>query len=76
MTGRIIPAFAYAEINRPFMATRGFALRADGGKDWHWLTGHPYILLDLPDLPLTIQTRPWHERTFVALTYMLRRGAA
>ena len=76
VTGRVIPAFAYAETVRPFMATRGFSLRADGGKDWHWLSGQPYILVNLPDLPLAIQTRPWHERTFVALTYLLRRGAA
>ena len=76
VTGRVIPAFAYAETVRPFMATRGFSLRTDGGKDWHWLAGQPYILLDLPDLPLMIQTRPWHERTVVALTYLLRRGAA
>ncbi len=76
VTGRVIPAFAYAEFVRPFMATRGFALRADGGKDWHWLSGHPYILLNLPDLPLAIGSRPWHERTVVALTYALRRGVA
>ena len=75
VTGRVIPAFAYAETVRPFMATRGFSLRADGGKDWHWLSGQPYILVNLPDLPLAIQTRPWHERTLVALTYLLRRGA-
>ena len=75
-TGGVIPGFAYAELYRPFNATRGFALRADGTKDWRWLTGgHPYVLLDLPDLPLTIQTRPWHERTFVALTYAVCRGA-
>ena len=48
VTGRVVPAFAYAETFRPFMATRGFSLRADGGKDWHWLIGHPYILLNLP----------------------------
>lgn len=72
-TGRVIPGFAYAELWRPFMATRGFSLRADGTKDWHWLTGTPYVLLDLPDLPLTIQTRPWHERTLVALTYAVHR---
>ena len=76
VTGRVIPAFAYAETVRPFMATRGFSLRADGGKDWRWLSGHPYVLVNLPDLPLAIQTRPWHERTFVALTYVLRRGVA
>ena len=76
VTGRVIPAFAYAETVRPFMATRGFSLRADGGKDWHWLAGQPYILLNLPDLPLAIQTRPWHQRAVVALTYLLRRGAA
>ena len=76
VTGRVIPAFAYAELIRPFMATRGFALRADGGKDWHWLSGEPFILVNLPDLPLAVQTRPWHERTVVALTYMLLRREA
>ena len=76
VTGRVLPAFAYVETFRPFMATRGFSLRADGGKDWHWLTGHPYILLNLPDLPLAVQSRPWHERTVVAFTYLLRRGTA
>lgn len=73
-TGRVIAGFAYAELWRPFMATRGFSLRADGAKDWRWLAaGHPYVLLDLPDLPLTIQARPWHERTFVALTFAVHR---
>ncbi len=72
-TGRVIPGFAYAELYRPYMATRGFSLRADGTKDWHWLSGHPFVLLNLPDLPLTIQTRPWNERTFVALTFAVHR---
>ena len=72
-TGRVIPGFAYAEFYRPFNATRGFSLKADGTKDWHWLSGHPYVLLNVPDLPLTIQTRPWHERTLVALTYAAHR---
>ncbi len=72
-TGRIIPGFAYAERFRPFMATRGFSLRADGDKDWHWLSGHPYILLTLPDVPLDLEGRPWQERAVVALTYMIHR---
>ena len=72
-TGRIIPGFASAELYRPFNATKGFSLKPDGTKDWHWLTGHPYLLLDVPDLPLTIQSRPWHERTFVAMTYAVHR---
>ncbi len=72
-TGRVIPGFAYAELYRPFNATRGFSLKADGTKDWHWLSGHPYVLLNVPDLPLTIQSRPWHERTLVALTYAVHR---
>ena len=72
-TGRIIPGFATAELYRPFNATKGFSLKPDGTKEWHWLTGHPFVLLDLPDLPLTIQSRPWHERTFVAMTYAVHR---
>ena len=72
-TGRVIMGFAYAELWRPFMATRGFTLKADGTKDWHWLSGHPFVLLDLPDLPLTIQTRPPGVRTFVALTFAVHR---
>ena len=72
-TGRVIPGFAYAELYRPFNATRGFSLKADGTKDWHWLSGHPYVLLNVPDLPLMIQWRPWHERTLVALTYAVHR---
>jgi hypothetical protein len=72
-TGRVISAFAYAERFRPFNATRGFSLRPNGDKDWHWLTGHPYILLQLPDVPLNISTRPWNERSVVAFTYAIHR---
>jgi hypothetical protein len=75
-TGRVIPGFAYAERFRPFMATRGFSLRPNGDKDWHWLSGHPYVLLDLPDVPLDVESRPWHDRTVVAFTYMIHRPAA
>ncbi len=75
VTGRVIPAFAYVERFRPYMATRGFTLKPDGSKDWHWLSGQPFVLLNLPDVPLAVQTRPWHERTVVALTFMLRRPA-
>jgi hypothetical protein len=75
-TGRVIPGFAYAERFRPYMATRGFTLRANGDKDWHWLSGHPYVLLALPDVPLAVESRPWHERVAVAFTYMVHRSAA
>jgi hypothetical protein len=74
-TGRVIPGFAYVERFRPFMATRGFSLRANGDKDWHWLSGHPYVLLELPDVPLNVESRPWQERTVVAFTYMIHRPA-
>ncbi len=75
-SGRVIPAFVNAEIFRPFNATRGFKLRADGSKEWLWLTGRPYLLLTLPDLPMYANTRPNPARAFVALTYMLTRPAA
>ncbi len=73
-TGRAVSAFAYAERFRPFRATRGFSMNRDGTKDWHWLEGHPYVLLNLPDVPLNVEGRPWHERVVVALTYMVHRG--
>ena len=72
-SGRVIPAFLSAEIFRPFNATRGFKLRADGSKEWLWLTGRPYLLLNLPDLPMYANTRPGSARTFVALTYMISK---
>ena len=74
-TGRVITGFAHVELNRAFMATRGFTLKSDGTQDWHWLTGQPYILVDVPDLPLLIQTRPWQNRALVAITYMIHRMA-
>ena len=74
-TGRVILGLAYAERFRPFMATRGFSLQANGDQDWHWLTGHPYVCLQLPDVPLEAESRPWHERLVVALTYMVHRTA-
>lgn len=75
-TGRIIPGFAYAERFRPFRATRGFTVRPDGNKDWHWLEGHPYILLQLPDVPLNLESCPTQERAVVALTYLVARSAS
>ncbi len=72
-SGRVIPAFVSAEIFRPFNATRGFKLRADGSKEWLWLTGRPYLLLTIPDLPMYANTRPISARAFIALTYMLQR---
>ncbi len=75
-TGRVIPGFASAERFRPFMATRGFSLQVNGDKDWHWLSGHPYVLISLPDVPLDLEGRPWQERSVVALTYLVHRTAA
>jgi hypothetical protein len=74
-TGRVIPGFAYAERFRPFQATRGFSLRPNGDQDWHWLSGHPYVLLALPDVPLAVESRPASERVVVAFTYMIHRSA-
>jgi hypothetical protein len=74
-TGRVIPGFAYAERFRPFMATRGFSLRPNGEQDWHWLSGHPYVLVALPDVPLAAESRPSSERVVVAFTYMIHRSA-
>ena len=74
-SGRVISGFAHVELNRPFMATRGFTLKSDGSQEWHWLSGEPYILLEVPDLPLLLQTRPWQNRSVVALTYMVARAA-
>ncbi len=73
-TGRAITGFAHVELNRPYMATRGFTLKADGTQDWHWLGGHPYILVEVPDLPLLIPTRPWQNRTVTVVTYMVGRS--
>ena len=73
-TGRVISGFAYAERFRPFMATRGFSLKANGDKDWHWLSGHPYVLVSLPDVPLDAEGLPWQERMVVAFTYMIHRA--
>ncbi len=75
-TGKVITGFAHLELNRPFMATRGFSLKKDGTQDWHWLTGEPYLMIEVPDLPLLLQTRPWQNRTLVALTYMIYRPTA
>lgn len=75
-TGKVIAGYAHAELNRPFMATRGFTLKAKEMQDWQWLSGYPYVLVEVPDLPLLIQTRPWQSRTLVALTYMVHRPAA
>ena len=75
-TGKILTGYAHAELNRPFMATRGFTLKPKGVQDWQWLSGYPYVLVEVPDLPLLLQTRPWQNRTLVALTYMVHRPAA
>ncbi len=72
-SGRVVPAFVSAEIFRPFNATRGFKLRADGSKEWLWLAGRPYLLLTIPDLPMYANTRPVSARAFIALTYMLSK---
>lgn len=74
-TGRVVLAFAYAERFRRFAATRGFSMNRDGTKDWHWIEGHPYILLNLPDVPLNVESRSWHEREVVAITYLVHRAA-
>ena len=72
-SGREIPAFVYAEIFRPFNATRGFRLHPDGRKEWLWVTGRPFLLLTVPDLPMYANTRAHSARTLIALTYMLAR---
>ena len=72
-SGREISAFVYSEIFRPFNATRGFRLKPDGSKEWFWLTGRPYLLLTIPDLPMYANTRGNSARTLVALTYLLAR---
>ena len=72
-SGREIPAFVSAEIFRPFNATRGFRLKSDGAKEWLWVTGRPYLLLTIPDLPMYANTRANSARTLVALTYLLSR---
>ena len=73
-TGRIVPGFAYAERFRPFAATRGFGIGANGSKSWRWLNGHPYVLLQLPDVPMNLETAPPAARAVIALTYMVARG--
>ena len=72
-SGREVPAFVSAEIFRPFNATRGFRLKPDGSKEWLWITGRPYLLLTIPDLPMYANTRGNSARTLVALTYLLAR---
>ena len=72
-SGREIPAFVYADIFRPFNATRGFRLRPDGTKEWLWTSGRPFLLLTIPDLPIYANTRANSARTLVALTYLLAR---
>ncbi len=73
VSGTVIDGYAHAELHRPFTATHGFKLDADGTKKWEWITGYPYILLQLPDLGLNTQTRLWHERTFLSMNYVVSR---
>ena len=73
-SGELIDGYAYAEMYRPFTATHGFKLAEDGTKKWDWITGYPYILLQLPDLGLDTQTRVWHERTYVSMNYVVCRA--
>ena len=73
VSGTVIDAYAYAELHRPFTATRGFKLNEDGTRKWEWITGYPYILLQSPDLGLNTQTRLWHERTYMSMNYAVAR---
>ena len=75
-TGRVIPGFAYAERFRPFRATRGFTVQPNGVNSWHWLEGHPYVLLQLPDVPMNLESCPSQERAIIALTYLVARTAS
>ncbi len=74
-TGTVIQGYAYAELYRPFTATHGFKLKEDGTQKWEWITGYPYILLQAPELGLDTQKRPWHERTYMSLSYAVSRAA-
>ncbi len=75
VSGTVIDGYAHAELHRPFTATHGFTLNADGTKKWDWITGYPYILLQAPDLGLNTQTRLWHERTYFSMNYAVCRTA-
>ena len=48
MSGTVIDGYAHAELHRPFTATHGFTLNADGTKEWNWITGYPYIQIQAP----------------------------
>ena len=73
-TGRVIDAFAYAERHRAFTATKDFTPDAEGKPKWEWISGYPYLLVLLPQIPLKIQKEPWHDRTTVTLAYAVYRG--
>ena len=75
-TGEVIRGYAYAEMHRAFAATRAFTVRVDGSENWQWIVGHPFILLQAPDLTLDSDQRFWYERTFFALSHAVHRGAA
>lgn len=72
--GTIIEGYAYAELHRPFTATHGFTPREDGTRKWDWITGYPYILLQVPGLALNTQKCLWHERTYLSLQYAACRS--
>ncbi len=72
--GRLIDAFVYAERHRAFTATKDFTLDAEGKPKWEWISGYPYLLVLLPQIPLKIQKEPWHNRTTVTLAYAAYRS--
>jgi hypothetical protein len=72
-TGKIVQAFAFAEVHRPFGAPKGHVVQDDGGDKPTWLKGYPYLQAVVPDIPLAIQKAPWHQRTTVVLRYLAYR---
>lgn len=74
LSGKRQTGFIFLNQHRRAVVPMAFTVDEDSNEQWDWISNTQTLELLAPDLPLGTTRAQWHERTFIAVRYLLYRS--
>ncbi|PQO33438.1 hypothetical protein C5Y96_11380 [Blastopirellula marina] len=71
LSGKICTGYLYIDLERPAVVPLDFTADDKGTEKWNWVSNSKTLTLIAPDMPLGTKRAKWHERTFIAVRYLI-----
>lgn len=73
LTGEMKEGYINAELHRGAAVPMNFTVDEQGKEQWEWVSNEKTLQLTSPEMPLGTKRAKWHERTFIAIRYLIYR---